>query len=506
KEPIMWTLFYAMLSLVNRSHIMEALFLSVSVSITITILDLILAFPIAWKVVRTQFRGKNLVNAIIESPLAVPTAGLGFSVALFWGITPGITKPFGAIGLFSNVYLMLVLFHFTTTFSYAVRALSAILETIDPDYETAAIVCGASHFSAIRTVTLPMTRPGIATAAVLCLAKSFSDTGGVMAVLAALNTLQLNGTALIGTRKGEYRSATDPMLKEILLAELALVSVFMILIALFFLILSKILFLKINIKIRKVWPHWERKISSSRTSRISNGIAFSFLMFFVLIPSFFIFSFVLTSKTQTDINWGSLFRAMGLSIFIASAATFLNLVLGVPLAIWIHKRQDHFLGRFMDQLADIPYIVPSAALGFSISLFWPETIFVPEIVLVVLAHTSMTFPFIVRNVMGGLQTIDPSLEETARTLGARPFQAFSRVTFPIIWPSILAGAIMAFTRSIGETGATLAVSPDTTTAPKLIVDLIAENNYFYASLATILLIFFTSVAIFLTRVLQRTRK
>ncbi len=489
----------------QMSAILEAISLSVGVSITVTIIDIIIAFPLAWTLVRSRFPGKNLVNAIIESPLAVPTAGLGFSVALFWGITPGISKPLGAIGAFSNVYIMLVLFHFTTTFSYAVRALSAILETIDPEYETAAVVCGASRFSAVRTVTLPMTRPGFATAAVLCLAKSFSDTGGVVAVLAALGTAQKNGTALIGAKKGEYKAATDSILKEILLAELALISAFMILIALFFLILSKILFLKTKINTRKVWPHWENKISSPQMNHIRIGIAFGFFILIILIPSFFIFSYVLTTKAPASIDWGRLLGALGLSIFIATCATLLNLIIGIPFAIWIHKRQNQLIGRIMDQIADIPYVVPSAALGFSISLFWRDTTFIPTIILVILAHTSMTFPFIVRNTIGGLQAIDPALEETARTLGARPIQAFSRITFPVLWPAILAGAIMAFTRSIGETGATIAVSPDTTTAPKLIVDLISTNDYYYAALATVLLIVFTSIAIFTARLLQKTR-
>ena len=156
----------------------------------------------------------------------------------------------------------------------------------------------------------------------------------------------------------------------------------------------------------------------------------------------------------------------------------------------------------MDMLVDIPYVVPSSALGFSVGLFWASQAFFPtnELFFIVMAHTSMTFPFIVRNTIGGLQELDTAYEDAARSLGARPFQTFRNITFPSVKFSIVAGAIMSFTRSIGETGATLAVSPLSTTAPVFIVNLIKDQqNYFFAALTTIILILISSLLIFFLR-------
>jgi ABC-type sulfate transport system permease component len=111
----------------------------------------------------------------------------------------------------------------------------------------------------------------------------------------------------------------------------------------------------------------------------------------------------------------------------------------------------------------------------------------------------MTFPFIVRNAVGGLAELDTAYEDVARTLGAKSFQSFRHITFPVVKFSIIAGAIMSFTRSIGETGATLAVSPGSTTAPVFIVDLIRSGDYFLAALTTIILIFISSLLIFTLR-------
>ncbi|MHA2175354.1 MAG: ABC transporter permease subunit, partial [Candidatus Hodarchaeales archaeon] len=163
-----------------QGQILDALFYSVTVSIIVTIVDLLFGFPIAWTLVRKEFRFKSLLNSFIELPLAVPTAGLGFSVALFWGITPDVKTPILAVQFIEGVLPILILFHFTTTFPYVVRSLAAILEEIDETLEIAARTCGASKFTAARTVTLPLFRSGVATAMVLSLAKSLSDTGGVV--------------------------------------------------------------------------------------------------------------------------------------------------------------------------------------------------------------------------------------------------------------------------------------------------------------------------------------
>ena len=150
------------------SIIINAVILSFAVSLTVTAVDLIFGLVIAWVIAKKDFSGKELVNTLIESPLAIPTAGLGFSVALFWAKTPGgALLSFGSLQLINNTFLLIVVFHFTTTFPYVVRSLSELLEEIDKSYEIAALTCGASKFTAARTITLPMFRSGIATAAIL---------------------------------------------------------------------------------------------------------------------------------------------------------------------------------------------------------------------------------------------------------------------------------------------------------------------------------------------------
>ncbi len=507
-------------SSIYRFQILEALYYSISVSVIITMVDLVFGLPIAWVLVRKEFRFKSILNSIIELPLAVPTAGLGFSVALFWGVTPAVVdKPIFALNFIQDALPILVLFHFTTTFPYVVRSLAAILEEIDVTLEVAAKTCGASKFTAARTVTLPLFRSGVATAMVLSLAKSLSDTGGVMTVLATIGSIKQTGTVLIGNWKQLYKdvllpNGTVPAEYSYLVPGMAFMSVVMILIALILVTSAKIVAKKVKMPFRRVFPNFEWRISEGTPPKARTFVSFFFLTLFVLIPSFFLVVYIfqgLNINILLTSEWVLFFQSIFFSVLVASTATIVNISLGVPMAIFITRKNSKF-SRIMDALVDIPYVVPSSALGFSVGLFWATQIFFPanELFFVIMAHISMTFPFIVRNTIGGLAELDTSYEDVASSLGARPIQTFRHVTLPVIKFSIIAGAIMSFTRSIGETGATLAVSPESITAPVFIVDLIkrAEPNYFFAALTTVILILISSLLIFIlrARVIRRVRR
>lgn len=206
-------------------------------------------------------------------------------------------------------------------------------------------------------------------------------------------------------------------------------------------------------------------------------------------------------------EWGLFWESLFYSFMIAGVVTAIDIALGIPLAFFISRSRSRKLAAAIDVLVNVPLIVPTAALGFSLGLFWGDQSIIPALptLLVIMAHVAFTYPLVVRNVAGAMEEIDVSYEETARTLGARPFQAFRKVLYPMIKSSILAGAIMAFTRSLGETGATLAVVSNAKTVPVYIVNLVKEGAFYRASLACILLIMISYAAMFLLRYLTSPR-
>ncbi len=500
--------------------IWNAIALSFGVALVVTLVDLLFGLPLAWFVVRRQFRGKSVLNTLIDLPLAVPTAGLGISVVLFWGIVPTLaSRPAGAwslFGGFSSPFWILVLLHLTTTFPYMVRSLAAILDEIDVEYETAARTGGASKLTAARTITLPLFRSGLATGSILCFAKALSETGGVMAALTLISGgvlgegSGLNGTALIGVWKSDFQHG-----QVALLPALTFVSALMIIFSLLLLVLVKFLTLKFHIPLKKVWPTTEARLSKGFAPRARDTGTFLFLGIMVLIPSFFIVAYMVTSSPTSGVDWGKFTNGLFLSLFIGAIATAVDLLVGIPLAVMIVRGRMRRLGGILDVLVNIPYVVPSAALGISLGLFYQSMgVHGLDILLVTLAHVAFTFPFVVRNMVGGLEGLDRGYEDTARTLGAKPFQAFRKVMYPLVKPSILAGAVMAFTRSIGETGATISVSDKVETAPVLIVNYTKQDpvthqskDLYTAGLLIVILSIITFATIFLMRLLtQRRRK
>ncbi|MCU0861976.1 MAG: ABC transporter permease subunit, partial [Methanomassiliicoccales archaeon] len=168
--------------------IWTAIYNSFLIATIVTIVDFLVGLPMAWLLVRKQFRGKQLLDTLIDMPLAVPTAALGFSAAIFWGLTPAdLYNPLG-LKLVSSPFILIIFLHIIFSYPYMVRSLAAILEQIDQTYETAGRTLGASKLTAARTVTLPLFRAGLVTGIILCFARSLSETGGTYA---ALKTMEL---------------------------------------------------------------------------------------------------------------------------------------------------------------------------------------------------------------------------------------------------------------------------------------------------------------------------
>ncbi len=499
--------------------IAPAIGLSFGVAIVVALIDLAAGLPLAWLIVRYRFRGKSWFNTFVDSPLAVTTAGLGFSVVLFWGI-PAAGAPLPGLSLTANPFLILTLLHLTTTFPYMVRSLAAILEEIEIEYENAARAAGASRLTAARTITLPMFRSGMATGLILVLAKALSDTGGAFLALnlvgacgtgsgpGVVGSTVCNGTGLINVWKlAASSSPGNPAYTP----ALALVSAVMIILSLVLLVVVKYIALRMKFPLRRVWPVAERRLSSGVPVTAKNVGALAFLALFIIVPSFFFLGIVGATSETVPMDWYRFASALGYSFLIGGVATLIDLGMGIPMAMLITRGRIRWLGRLMDAFVNVPYIVPSAALGISLSLFWgsQSTSLLRDIMLVTMAHVAFTFPFVVRNVVGALEQLDPALEETARTLGARPTQTFSRVVLPAIRPAILAGAIMAFTRSVGETGATVSVvGTRMETAPVLIVNFLtkAPLDRYGAALAQIVLLVVSFGAIFGMRFIAEGRR
>jgi molybdate transport system permease protein len=183
--------------------------------------------------------------------------------------------------------------------------------------------------------------------------------------------------------------------------------------------------------------------------------------------------------------------ALRLSLGASLAATAIALILGVPMA-WLYARAD-FPGRsVLRALTTLPMVLPPVVGGIALLLAfgrrgllgsWLESTFGITLpfttAAVVMAETFVAMPFLILTVEAGLRSMDRRYEDAARTLGANRWTVFSRVTMPLIGPSLLAGAILCWARALGEFGATITFAgnfPGITQTMPLAVYLLLETN------------------------------
>jgi thiamine transport system permease protein len=209
------------------------------------------------------------------------------------------------------------------------------------------------------------------------------------------------------------------------------------------------------------------------------------IIFFVLIltPSLFValpafqalFTPTLSNAVSASGVWSGYWQSLLISYLLGGIVTILNIIIGLPTAIIIaRKKAGRFMSSVFDILVNIPLVVPSIALGVSLGIFWKSSFAFPEMVLLIFAHLAITYPYFVRSMSAAVERISPDMEEAARTLGAKPLGVFRTIVFPLTKYSMLSGAIMVFTRSVSETGATVAVSSTLETAPVLLVNWIRK--------------------------------
>ncbi|NQY58673.1 molybdate ABC transporter permease subunit [Cognatishimia sp.] len=161
------------------------------------------------------------------------------------------------------------------------------------------------------------------------------------------------------------------------------------------------------------------------------------------------------------------FAAMRLSIWVSLWATALSL----PLALWVAHllARKRFLGReVLNIVVHLPLVLPPVVTGYLLLVTFgrraPLGQFLQESFGLILAFkwtgaalaaAIMGFPLMVRAIRLALENVDPKLEEAAATLGASRARIYLTVTLPLMWPGVIAGAVLAFAKAIGEFGATI---------------------------------------------------
>ncbi len=137
------------------------------------------------------------------------------------------------------------------------------------------------------------------------------------------------------------------------------------------------------------------------------------------------------------------------SVWIGLGSTFFSTILGTLAAIGLRKKD--FPGKIMfEALINLPLVLPEIVMGLSLLVWFSFLKITLGIFSVILAHTTFAVSYVTLLVYSRIKTLDPLLEEAAADLGATPLKAFLKVTFPLLMPSIISGALLAFTLSFDD--------------------------------------------------------
>ncbi|ABD80626.1 ABC transporter permease subunit [Saccharophagus degradans] len=198
----------------------------------------------------------------------------------------------------------------------------------------------------------------------------------------------------------------------------------------------------------------------------------------------------------------ALLEAAGLSVKIAAVVASLSVLLGTLAAIVLVRYKKSRGTRNLAMLVTAPMVMPEVIIGLSLLLLfiamedligWPKG---RGQLTIILAHTTFAMAYVTLIVQSRLAHMDPSLEEVAEDLGARPATVFFAITLPLIAPALLAGWLLAFTLSLDDLVVANFVSgPGATTLPMVVYSSVRLGVSPEINALATLIVVFVSVAV-----------
>lgn len=173
-----WTAFWQTIS---EPNVLAAVWLSLRMSFYAMLTNIMFGTLVAWVLVRYEFPGKNLVNALVDLPFALPTAVTGIALATLYAPNGWLGRwfaPFDIKIAFTPIGIWIALVFVSLPF--IVRAVQPVLEELPAEYEEAAATLGAGRFTALRRVLLPEIMPALLTGSGMMFARATGEYGSVI--------------------------------------------------------------------------------------------------------------------------------------------------------------------------------------------------------------------------------------------------------------------------------------------------------------------------------------
>lgn len=251
------------------------------------------------------------------------------------------------------------------------------------------------------------------------------------------------------------------------------------------------------------------------------GISLAMLSILILIPlaSILVYSFRLSpSEFWQLITEKAVLSALFTSVGCSFIAAIINCIFGVILA-WVLVKYDFFGKRLLDGMLELPFALPTAVAGITLSKMYSDTGIVGKYfakfgikisythIGIIIALIFVGIPFVVRAVQPILEKLDNQYEEAAYILGADRKTTFLKVIFPEIKPALLTGFGLAFSREIGEYGSVIYISGNSLKEHTQVISYVIMQKLNYvdypsATVIALVMLIFSFILLFLINLVQ----
>lgn len=443
----------------------ESIANSTVLGIVVTLATTLLSLPLAYFLVRYNFRGRSLLQGLILVPMVMPpfvgAIGMKYLFARFGSVNLILMKlniidPQNAIDWFGGGFWGVVLLEVLHLYPIMYLNIAAALANIDPSLEEAAESMGAGRFRLFRTVTLPLMLPGYFAGAIIVFIWAFTDLGTPL-MLEYRKVIPIR----IFDKVGDIR--VNPM-------GFALV-VMVILMTMVFFYLSKRF---MGTKRYEMMSRGHADIRERAVGKLGTILIYAFILGVIGIAVLPHISVALLSITQRwamtilpsdftlaqygkirthDLTLPSIKNSMVYSFF----STILDLVLGILIAYLLARKR--IPGKnVLDATAMLPLALPGLVLAFGYIGCFSGTFLNPRenpVLLLIVIYAVRRLPYMVRSAYAGFQQTSVALEEASQSLGASPAKTMRKITFPLIIANLVAGGILSFAFAMLEVSSSL---------------------------------------------------
>ncbi|OUL21174.1 sulfate ABC transporter permease subunit CysT [Nostoc sp. T09] len=267
-------------------------------------------------------------------------------------------------------------------------------------------------------------------------------------------------------------------------------------------------------------PAWKGLLQKLRQIPWTWRITLGYLTVMLFIP---ITAMFLKASTETPARFWAIatsdvaLATYNVTFLTSLSAALLNGVFGTLIA-WVLVRYDFPLKRIIDATVDLPFALPTSVAGLTLATVYSNNGWIGSLLAplgikvsftrlgVWVAMIFISLPFIVRTVQPVLQEMEHEIEEAAWSLGASQWQTFWKVILPPLFPTILTGVALGFSRAVGEYGSTVIISSNTPyqdlIAPVLIFQRLEQYDYSGATVIGVVLLAISLVLLLAINFLQ----